>query len=119
MQPGAFAARAGFATHHHGDGGGHELRRCQGRHELVSGATEGERELVDALERTFQIIHRALDTWTIESLGEVIRHPEWDGEREHTRGYTLSRSFAHDMWHIPELIEAPGSAGLDQIDLWS
>jgi hypothetical protein len=76
-------------------------------------------QLVDALERSFLIIERALDTWTLESIDEVIRHPEWDGEREHTRGYTLSRSFAHDMWHIAELNEALSRAGLEQVDLWS
>ena len=75
-------------------------------------------ELVDALDRTFRIIDRALDTWTLESLAEVIRHPEWGGDREHTRGFTLQRSFAHDIWHIAELNEALGRAGLKQIDLW-
>ena len=76
-------------------------------------------QLVDALERTFLIIDRALDTWTLESLGEVIRHPEWGGEREHTRGYSLERSHAHDIWHIAELNEALTAAGLEPIDLWN
>jgi hypothetical protein len=76
-------------------------------------------QLVDALDRTFRIIDRALDTWTLESLDEVIRHPEWGGDREHPRGVTLQRSFAHDLWHMAEVNEALTRAGLEPIDLWS
>lgn len=74
-------------------------------------------QLVDALERTFRIIDRALDTWTLEMLDEVIRHP--DGDHERTRGATLERSHAHDIWHIAELNEALTAAGLEPIDLWN
>ena len=76
-------------------------------------------QLVDALERTFRIIDRALETWTLESRGEVIRHPEWNGDHERTRGATLERSHAHDIWHIAELNESLVRAGLEPIDLWS
>src|SRR5688500_6797363 len=75
-------------------------------------------ELVDALERTFRIIDGALDTWTLESLDEVIRHPEWGGDHERTRGATLMRTLAHDTWHMAELNESLVSAGLDPLNLW-
>jgi hypothetical protein len=90
---------------------------CPGDDDLEHVWSSG--QLVDALERTFRIIENALDSWTIEAVAEVIHHPEWDGDREHTRGYTLSRSFAHDMSHMTELNESLGRAGLEQIDLWS
>ena len=75
-------------------------------------------QLVDALRRTFGIINRALDTWTLESLDEVIRHPEWGGDHERTRGATLARSYAHDVWHTGELNESLTRAGLEPINLW-
>lgn len=75
--------------------------------------------LAEALGATFQIVEHCLDTWTLESLGEVIRHPEWESDPERTRGASLERVFAHDIWHIAELNEALGRAGLEQIDLWS
>jgi len=75
--------------------------------------------LVEALGATFRIVEDCLDTWTLESLDEVIRHPEWGGDHERTRGATLARCFAHDIWHIAELNEALGRAGLEPIDLWS
>ncbi len=76
-------------------------------------------QLVGALDATFRIVEECLDTWTLESLSEVIRHPEWGNDHERTRGATLERCFAHDIWHIAELNEALGSAGLEQISLWN
>ena len=77
-------------------------------------------QLVDALDRTFAIVEWCLDTWTIESLEEVMAHPEWgDDWVPGTRGRTVQRSYAHDIWHIAELNEALGVLGLEQIDLWS
>jgi hypothetical protein len=75
-------------------------------------------QLVDALERTFAIVERALDTWTLDSLGEVIRHPEWGPEWVRSRGEIIQRAFAHDVAHIGEINDALGRAGLDQIDIW-
>jgi len=76
-------------------------------------------QLVDALDRTFRIIEHALDTWTLDMVEEVIRHPEWGGDRERTRGATLSRSFAHDVSHIAEIDDALRAQGLDGVDIWS
>lgn len=89
---------------------------CPGDDDLEN-AWSAER-LVDALERTFAIVEHALDTWTIDSLGEVISHPEWGPDWVRSRGEIILRGFAHDVSHISELNDALGRAGLDQVDIW-
>jgi hypothetical protein len=74
--------------------------------------------LVEALDSTFVIVERCLDRWTLEMLGEEIRHPEWPGSRVHTRGAVIQRVFSHDVYHIAELNEALGVHGLPQVALW-
>jgi len=74
--------------------------------------------LVDALASSFRIIEGCLDRWTLDTLGEEIRIDDWGGEWARTRGDMLARTFAHDVWHITELNEALGAAGLRQVDLW-
>jgi hypothetical protein len=76
-------------------------------------------QLVDALESTFGIVERCLDTWTIESLSEVIARSWPNGEtRRQTRGRILQRSLAHDISHIAEVNETLGKFGLQRVDLW-
>lgn len=74
--------------------------------------------LVEGLDASFAIVERCLDTWTPSSLREVISHPEWGEGRAHTRGFILSRVFAHDVAHVAELNEAFTRAGLPLVDLW-
>jgi uncharacterized damage-inducible protein DinB len=76
-------------------------------------------DLAAALDATFRIVETCLDTWTIESLSEVISHPEWGDDRVHTRGFVLERVFAHDVYHVAELNEALGRAGLPLVDLFA
>ena len=78
-------------------------------------------QLADALERTFAIVDRALDSWTFESLEEVIDHSvDWDEPgRAHSRGWLLSRGYAHEVWHIGEVNEALTAAGLPSIDIFA
>ena len=78
-------------------------------------------QLADALERTFAIVDRALDSWTFESLEEVIDHSvDWDEPgRAHSRGWLLSRGYAHEVWHIGEVNEALTVAGLPPIDIFA
>ena len=78
----------------------------------------GPDELAAALDSTFRIVEGCLDRWTLESLDEVLRRPEWDDSWVHTRGAVLQRVFSHDVYHIAELNEALGAAGLTQVDLW-
>lgn len=76
-------------------------------------------QLAQALDATFAIVERCLDTWrTADSLGEVISHPEWGEGRSHTRGFIISRVFAHDVSHITELNQALSRAGVPIVDLW-
>lgn len=79
----------------------------------------GPGDLVAALEATFVIVERCLDTWPLASAGEVIRHPEWDDDRAHTRGEIVQRVLMHDATHIAELNEALTAAGVPVIDPWS
>ena len=74
--------------------------------------------LVEALDSSFLIVERCLDTWTLDMLDEELRRPEWDDSWVHTRGAVLQRVFAHDAWHCAELSGTLGDAGLPQIDLW-
>jgi hypothetical protein len=74
--------------------------------------------LAEALDSTFAIVESCLDLWTLEMLGEEIRHPEWGEPWAHTRGFALQRVFAHDVSHITELNETLGAHGLTQVDLW-
>ena len=92
------------------------LYRCPGDEYLepvMNGA-----ELVNALDSTFAIIERVLDEWTPDMLDEEIRRSFGEDEWVGTRGSQIARSFAHDVYHIAELNEALGNAGLPQVDLW-
>ena len=75
--------------------------------------------LVEALDSTFRIVERCLDSWTLDMLDEEIRRTWGNEERVHTRGWVLQRVFSHDVYHCAELNEALGLAGLPQIDLWA
>jgi hypothetical protein len=78
----------------------------------------GPNALVAALDSTFRIVERCLDTWTLEGLEEILRRPEWDGTWVRSRGWVIQAGFAHDVAHITEVNETLGRAGLRQIDLW-
>ena len=71
-----------------------------------------------ALDSTFVIVESCLDRWTLDMLGEEIRHPEWGGSWVHTRGAVIQRVFSHDVSHITELNETLGVHGLPQVALW-
>ena len=75
-------------------------------------------DLAAALDSTFRIVDACLDRWTLESLDEVLRRPDWDDSWVHTRGAVLQRVFSHDVYHTAEMNEALGAAGLPQVDLW-
>ena len=77
------------------------------------------RELAEALESTFRIVERCLDSWTMESLAEVLKRPEWDESWVHSRGSVIQRLYTHDVYHIAEVNLAFGAAGLPLVDLWT
>jgi DinB superfamily len=74
--------------------------------------------LAGDLDATFEIVERCLDTWTIESLGEVLRRPEWDDSWVHPRGSVIQRVFTHDIYHFSEASLALGAVGVPAFDLW-
>jgi hypothetical protein len=73
-------------------------------------------ELVDAMESTWRILARCLETWTPEMLGETFTRPS--GTRAHTRQSVLMRLLTHEAYHCGELSQTLGINGLAQIDLW-
>src|SRR4051812_9209674 len=75
-------------------------------------------DLVEALDSTFRIVERCLDTWTVASLDEVLRRPEWDDSWVHTRGAVIQRVFSHDVYHVADANAILGAAGAPQVDLW-
>ncbi len=75
-------------------------------------------ELAGALDSTFRLIERCLDTWTPGMLADRIER-DYGGQRQiHTRGSILQRLFSHDAYHCGELSQTLGIHGLPQIDLW-
>jgi hypothetical protein len=76
-------------------------------------------ELVDALDHTFEIVDRCLDTWSFDRLDEVIRRPEWGEDRVHSRAGIIQRVLAHHIEHVGELNDALRANGLEGIDIWS
>lgn len=76
-------------------------------------------QLVEGIDASWALVERVLDTWTLASLAEVIRHPEWGADdRAHPRGFDIERVFAHDVTHIAELNDVFAANGLPLIDLW-
>ena len=89
---------------------------CPGDDDLINVLAAA--ELVEALDSTFRIVERCLDSWTVASLGDEVRRT-WGAEtRVHSRGWVLQRVFTHDISHIAEVNEALSRLGLPEIDLW-
>lgn len=78
----------------------------------------GAAELVAALEATSRIVEWCLDHWTVESLPDVIRHPEWGADWVRSRGGVIQRVFSHDIHHCGEVNETLTRTGLPLLDIW-
>jgi uncharacterized damage-inducible protein DinB len=75
-------------------------------------------ELAAALDSTWAIIDRCLDTWTPAMLLDTVERL-YDGNRQmHTRTSIVQRLITHEAYHTGELSQTLGIAGLPQIDLW-
>jgi uncharacterized damage-inducible protein DinB len=92
------------------------LHRCPGDEYLEPAMGAG--ELAEALDSTFRVVEACLDRWTFDVLGEEIRRTFGDETWAHTRGWVIGRVFAHDVYHVAEMNEVLGAAGLLQVDLW-
>ena len=75
-------------------------------------------QLVHALSSTFAIVDRALDTWTLEGLGQEIDRSDLEPGWVHTRGFVIERVRAHDLWHAAEANEILTRIGRAPIDPW-
>jgi uncharacterized damage-inducible protein DinB len=76
------------------------------------------RELVMALETTWALIDRCLDTWTPAMLEDQVERTYGEQRQIHTRSSIVQRLFTHEAYHCGELSQTLGIAGLPQIDLW-
>ena len=75
-------------------------------------------ELVQALDSTWAIIDRCLDTWTPELLFETVERRYGDQIQLHTRSSIVQRMMTHEAYHSGVLSQTLGIVGLPQIDLW-
>ena len=75
-------------------------------------------ELVTALDSTWAIIDRCLDTWTPTTLLDTVERLHDGQPQVHTRTSIVQRLFSHEAYHCGELSQTLGIAGLPQIDLW-
>jgi uncharacterized damage-inducible protein DinB len=75
-------------------------------------------ELVEALETSFAIIDRVLDTWTPEML--EVEFERWYGDlrQVHSRTSILQRVLTHEAYHDGEVALALGAHHLDPVYIW-
>ena len=92
------------------------LFNCPGDEDLDHVLTAD--DLVHALDSTFAIIERCLDTWAIDTLDNEIRRSFGAEEIVFTRGSILQRTLAHDLTHIAEVNEILRLLELPGIALW-
>ena len=93
------------------------LHVCPGDEDLEH--VLGPQDLVLALDTTFAIVERCLDTWTFPMLEETVRRKFGDDEWVHTRGSVIQRVFAHDITHIAEINERLEMMGVSPAALWA
>jgi len=75
-------------------------------------------ELVGALESTFAIVDRLLDTWTPAMLVEEFERTYGDQRQVHSRTSILQRLLTHEAYHDGELAIALGNHGLEPVYIW-
>lgn len=75
-------------------------------------------ELVFALDSTYAIIDRVLDTWTPEMLEERFDRQFRDLRQRHSRASILQRLLTHDAYHIGEVSQTLGAHGIEPVYIW-
>lgn len=75
-------------------------------------------ELVNALESSWKIVERCLETWTPAMLAEELPRDFRGTVRMHTRQSVLMRILTHDSFHAGEISLILGMHQLPEIDLW-
>jgi uncharacterized damage-inducible protein DinB len=75
-------------------------------------------ELVSAWVTTWEIVERALDTWTPAMLDEPMARAQDDEGPHLTRRSLLLRLMFHEAYHVGEIAVIQGIHGRSQVDLW-
>jgi len=75
-------------------------------------------ELVGALESTFAIVDRVLDSWTPEMLETEFERRYRDELQLHSRTSVLQRLLTHEAYHDGEIALALGAHHLDPVYIW-
>ncbi len=75
-------------------------------------------ELVMAWATTWDIVERALATWTPAMLDDAVAVGRGDGAAHLTRRSVLLRLITHEAYHVGEIAVIQGIHGRPQIDLW-
>jgi uncharacterized damage-inducible protein DinB len=74
-------------------------------------------ELVDGLERTWQMIQDALACWTAADLEQVFPHPNGEESLARSRQYIIWHVLEHDIHHGGEISSILGAYRLAAVDL--
>jgi hypothetical protein len=93
------------------------LHRCPGDEYLDPPLSKD--ELLEALDSTYRIVDNCLGRWTPADMAEEIYRDFGEWKPRHTRGWVISGSLAHDVYHCAEVNEVLTANGLPLIDLWS
>ena len=78
----------------------------------------GSAEVVSALESSWAIVERCLNTWTPSMLADEFTREKNGKIQIHTRQSVLMRMLSHDAFHSGEISEILGIHRLPEIDLW-
>lgn len=82
-------------------------------------------ELVGALNASWRIVARTLETWTTDTLSREVPRTIGDVTRFHSRQSVLMRMITHDAYHCGEIALTLGQNGIGgkspngPIDLWA
>ena len=74
-------------------------------------------ELVDGLERTWQVLSAATARWTEAQLSEALESDDWDEPFPLTRRWVVWHLLEHDLHHGGEVSFSLGVHGLPALDL--
>ena len=75
-------------------------------------------ELLAAVESTWAIVRRCLDTWTPKMLEDSFQRTRGGRVEHHTRASVLTRMVMHDSFHCGEISMLLGRQGLRSLDPW-
>lgn len=74
--------------------------------------------LVAALDSTYRIVERCLDTWSASALEETIARPDFGPDWVLRRGEVLQRVYNHDVWHAGQVSQTLAANGLPRLEVW-